>query len=368
MFSGEEKDHFTVRLKRYNEIRKELAIQGKSNEEVASEIDRLIEIDRKAFEGRRKAGVSGGSAKMSQVSEQEKRAAEDKKGVENKHDGRQHSPIDGAMTKLEELKVARGKISDSQLERLDKLKHWYLESYRPSDVSNPLMQSGLKQFEVTDRFKEDATNVYSRPAFNTLLKWNREPVSQSIATAEEVAQITSKLEAMGMPTERVRDAILDSVLYAAHNSSSPFQKFEGDVDFRDPKFLQTFSRASVASIIKEHSTIRKICRLFAPIVWSYMIINDEPPANWQAKGYPESAKFASFDTFDFVCNHAAMKPLEGLVRLPTDVEKLAHEVQKTIALDKSRRNEKLLNTSSKVSGGQQAGEIRTEFKGNGSSN
>ncbi|BAX36556.1 coat protein [Melon yellowing-associated virus] len=357
MFSGESNDHFSSRLKKYNEVRKALVSQGKTPEEVKEELDEQVERDRKVFEGRQLAGDTGGSVVMATEKTEQKTSNPDAK------DKGQSSNSKG---KVEEIKAAQGDISDFQIARLEALKEWYRANMRPSDVANPLMQSGLKQMEVTDKLKEDSTNLYSRPALNTLLKWNRAPVSQNIATAEDIAQITSKLESMGVPRERVRDAIFDIVLYAAHNSSSPFQTFEGDIDFRDPKFKSTFSRVSVSSIIKDHSTLRKVCRLFAPIVWSYMIINNEPPANWQAKGFPENAKFASFDTFDFVTNHSAMKPLEGLVRLPTDIEKLAHDVHKTNSLNKARRNEKLLSTSSKISGGQQACEVKGEFKGNGS--
>ena len=357
MFSGEDKEHFSNRLKKYNDSRKSLVDSGLSKEEVKVELDRQVEEDRKVFEGRQHAGHKGQNIIMSEVGNKDKQVEDKKKGEDKSKGG-------SSSNKLDEVKAAQGEISDLQLARLDMLKTWYQDNFRPSDVINPLMQSGLKQMTVTDRLREDSTNIYSRPALNTLLKWSREPVSQNIATAEDVAQITAKLEAMGIPTERVRDAILDIVLYAAHNSSSPYQSFEGDVDFRDPKYKETFSRVSVASIVKDHSTLRKICRLFAPIVWSYMIVNNEPPTNWQTKGFPEGARFAAFDTFDFVTNHAAMKPLEGLVRMPTDVEKMAHSVHKTIAIDRARRNEKLLNTSSKVSGGQQACEIKSDFKGN----
>lgn len=359
MFAGEDKDHFSDRLKKYNEIRKALAGSGSSQEAIKEALDLQVERDRTVFESRRSAGDKGGGPRMSEVNTKQK-TDDGKKKEEDIAKGEGSNKND-----LSEVKAAQGEISDLQLTRLDMLKSWYKNNFRPSDVINPIMQSGLKQMEVTDKLKEDSTKIYSRPALNTLLKWSRDPVSQGIATAEDVAQITAKMEAMGVPTEKVRDAILDIVLYAAHNSSSPYQGFEGDVDFRDPKYQQTFSRMSVASIIKDHSTLRKICRLFAPIVWSYMIVNNEPPANWQTKGFPEGAKFAAFDTFDFVTNHAAMKPLEGLVRMPTDLEKLAHDTHKTIALDRARRNEKLLSTNSKVSGGQQACEVKSDLKGNG---
>lgn len=367
MFAGESQERFRERLDKYNRIRKEARDEGKSSSEVKAILDSEIEKDRQTFSTLRLAvsptldnqRKSRASNPMSNQGVETVEKGDSSKGKEK--EGELATNLDG----LREVKAAQGEISDQQVQRHDALIKWYMENYRPSDVANPLMQSGDKHVTLSDNLKEDAANIYSRPNFNTLLKWNREPVSQSIATAEDIAQIEAMLVGLGIPQERVRAAILDIVLYAAHSSSSPQQLYEGDVDFRDANFKESISRSSVAAVIKDKSTIRKVCRLFAPVVWSYMIINNEPPSGWQAKGFPENAKFAAFDTFDFVTNHAAIKPLEGIARPPNSVEYIAAQTSKKLLIDKARRNEKLCNYEASVTGGQQACEIKTELKGNG---
>nr|ABO92963.1 coat protein [Sweet potato chlorotic fleck virus] len=367
MFAGESQEQFKERLDKYNRIRREARDEGKSSSEVKALLDLEVEEDKKRFAHKEptknnspqvfQSHILGAPMAAKEADTMDK--VESSKGKEKA--GGQTTTLEG----LNEVKAAQGEISDQQLMRHDALIKWYMENYRPSDVVNPLMQSGDKHVTLSDNLKEDAANIYSRPNFNTLLKWNREPVSQSIATAEDIAQIEAMLVGLGIPQERVRTAILDIVLYAAHSSSSPQQLYEGDIDFRDANFKEAISRSSVAAVIKDKSTIRKVCRLFAPVVWSYMIINNEPPSGWQAKGFPENAKFAAFDTFDFVTNHAAIKPLEGIARPPNSVEYIAAQTSKRILIDKARRNEKLSNYEASVTGGQQACEIKTELKGNG---
>lgn len=367
MFAGESQEQFKERLDRYNRIRKEAKDEGKSSSEVKALLDIEVEEDKRKFDHKRSAQTSPpqvGQDRTLGSPMATKEADPTEKGESNKGKGKaeeQKVTLEG----LKDVKAAQGEISDQQTMRHDALIKWYTDNYRPSDVANPLMPSGEKHVTLRDSLKEDAANIYSRPNFNTLLKWSREPVSQSIATAEDIAQIEAMLVGLGIPQERVRTAILDIVLYAAHSSSSPQQLYEGDVDFRDANFKEAISRSSVAAVIKDKSTIRKVCRLFAPVVWSYMIINNEPPSGWQAKGFPESAKFAAFDTFDFVTNHAAIKPLEGIARPPNSVEYIAAQTSKRILIDKARRNEKLSNYEASVTGGQQACEIKTELKGNG---
>ncbi|QCG75826.1 CP [Sweet potato virus F] len=367
MFPGESQESFRERLEKYNKIRKGARDEGKSSSEVKTLLDIELAQDKLSFESRSEvdqaAKSTGNIRKLGATMATKENESGEKSGSDKGKEkvGEQVATLEG----LNEVKAAQGEISDQQVARLDALTKWYMENYRPADVVNPLMQSGDKHVTMSDNLKEDAANIYSRPNFNALLKWNREPVSQSIATAEDIAQIEAMLIGLGIPQERVRAAILDIVLYSAHSSSSPQQLYEGDIDFRDASYKESISRSSVAAVIKDKSTIRKVCRLFAPVVWSYMIINNEPPSGWQAKGFPENAKFAAFDTFDFVTNHAAIKPIEGIARAPSSVEYIAAQTSKRILIDKARRNEKLCSFESSVTGGQQACEIKTQLKGNG---
>lgn len=56
-------------------------------------------------------------------------------------------------------------------------------------------------------------------------------------------------------------------------------------------------------------------------------------------------------------NGAAIQPVEGLIRRPTPEETIAHNAHKSMAIDKSNRNERLANTNVEYTGGMLGAEI-----------
>jgi hypothetical protein len=186
-------------------------------------------------------------------------------------------------------------------------------------------------------------------------------VSNNMANTEEMAKISSALAGMGVPTEYVAEVILKMAIMCASVSSSAFLDPSGSIEFPGGAIPVD----SVAAIMKKESGLRRVCRLYAPVVWNSMLVRKQPPADWQAMGFPFNARYAAFDTFDYVTNAAAIQPVEGLIRLPTPAEFIAHNAHKRLAIDRSNRNEKFANLETEYTGGLQGTEISRNHRNAG---
>nr|BAO04409.1 coat protein [Cherry green ring mottle virus] len=177
----------------------------------------------------------------------------------------------------------------------------------------------------------DPTSSPSRSFISSIQEAN--PVTLNIASDDTVKAITSDwVEFLKIKQEEVFDCIFDVVLFCYHNSASDKTKMVG-------KARNGISLEDLASTVRSYCSLRSFCSKYAPVVWNYGISNDLPPANWQRRKVVEGAKFAAFDFFEAVTSEAALQPVEGLVRNPTDKEMTAGASLKEISLmrDEIRR-------------------------------
>nr|UZM07856.1 coat protein [Hydrangea chlorotic mottle virus] len=253
---------------------------------------------------------------------------------------------------------------ESQLEqRLTKLIDTLNEGRYNSNLQNISFEIGRPNLEPVPEMKRNPANPYGRFSVDELFKMPVSTVSNNMANTEEMAKISSALAGMGVPTEFVAEVILKMAIMCASVSSSAFLDPSGSIEFPGGAIPVD----SVAAIMKRESGLRRVCRLYAPVVWNSMLVRKQPPADWQAMGFPFNARYAAFDTFDYVTNAAAIQPVEGLIRLPTPVEYIAHNAHKRLAIDKSNRNEKFANLETEYTGGLQGAEISRNHRnaGNG---
>lgn len=232
-------------------------------------------------------------------------------------------------------------------ERFNKLKEKCMKDLSCISISNCGWETGRPKANIADSLKGDASNIFTRPSMDALLIRNFTPESNNMATAEELAKISAKVQALGAPEENLAEVFWDVAMYCATAGSSPNINPQGSISVGG----KVITRDMVFAVIKEYSTLRKVCRSYAPIVWNYMLLNEQPPANWDSKGFSENTKYAAFDTFDAVTNKAAIQPLEGLIRSPTDAERIAFATHKKLALAKNSNNNRYANTSAEVTGG-----------------
>nr|QQX32738.1 coat protein [Butterbur mosaic virus] len=253
--------------------------------------------------------------------------------------------------------------SQKLMDRFSKLKDVNMSNLSAGGVKNGGFETGRPAPKILDALKGDTSNAFTRPSLDALQMLNIKPESNRMATAEEIAAISAKLEGMGLPPEHTAPLFWAVARYCADTSSSPYSDPKGSFEF--PGGAMT--RDAVFAIIRDHTTLRQFCRSFAPITWNQMLFNKSPPEGWQRLGYDETTKFAAFDVFDFVTNKAAIQPLEGLLRMPTKEEHIAHETQKRISLDANRRNARFANNSSLVTGGMFGKDVQTKFNGSNNS-
>ncbi|AKZ66618.1 coat protein [Atractylodes mottle virus] len=225
-------------------------------------------------------------------------------------------------------------------------------------VTNAALETGRPTLQPAENMRGDPTNIYSR--VSTELLWRIKPkrVSNNIATAEEMIRIQIALEGHGIPTENVAEVILQMALICANTSSSSFQDPQGTIEWEGGG---TIIVDDVVGTINEISTLRKVCRLYAAIVWNHMHIHHSPPADWAALGFHHSTRFAAFDFFDYVENNASIKPAGGVVPRPTRAEYDAYFTYKHLALNKANVNDTFANFDAQITGGRQGPAISTNF-------
>nr|AVL25847.1 coat protein [Potato virus S] len=243
---------------------------------------------------------------------------------------------------------------ESKLEqRLVKLVELMASKRHNSTLSNISFEIGRPTSEPTAEMRRNPGNPYSRFSIDELFKMDIKAVSNNMANTEQMAQIASDIAGLGVPTEFVAGVILKVVIMCASVSSSVYLDPDGSVEFASGAVPVD----SIVAIMKNRAGLRKVCRLYAPVVWNYMLVHNRPPSDWQAMGFQWNTRFAAFDTFDYVTNGAAIQPVEGLIRRPTPEETIAHNAHKGLAIDKSNRNERLASTAVEYTGGIQGAEI-----------
>nr|AHA59424.1 coat protein [Cherry necrotic rusty mottle virus] len=187
----------------------------------------------------------------------------------------------------------------------------------------------------------------------------KDPTTLNIASDDTVKAIAADwVEHLKVPEAEVFNCIFDVVWYCYHNSSSDKTKLVG-------RAKCNVELEELASTIRSYCSLRSFCSKYAPVIWDYGISNNIPPANWQRRKVVEGAKFAAFDFFEAVTSAAALQPIAGLVRNPTDKEMIAGASLKEISL---MRDEIRRGTSStlmtEVTGGR-TGQVQPIKKING---
>nr|AEP02959.1 coat protein [Apple stem pitting virus]AEP02965.1 coat protein [Apple stem pitting virus] len=89
----------------------------------------------------------------------------------------------------------------------------------------------------------------------------------------------------------------------------------------------------------EGCTLRQYCAFYAKHVWNLMLQTQSPPANWVGKEFKFETRYAAFDFFFGVESSASLDPADGLIRLPTQAERVANATSKEIQMYRIRSME-----------------------------
>nr|WNE91121.1 coat protein [Garlic yellow curl virus] len=151
--------------------------------------------------------------------------------------------------------------------------------------------------------------------------------TNKVATTEQIEFIRSEFINAGVNSEKVLIAFLDIVLQCVDIGSSDQAKLIGSSVVNSK-----IQRDSLVGLIKKHCSLRRFCAFYAKIAWNLLISRERPPANWHSKGFKETEKFAAFDFFFGVDHESSINPKEGLMRKPTEKERIANEASKEVSI------------------------------------
>nr|BAB72006.1 coat protein [Hop mosaic virus] len=263
--------------------------------------------------------------------------------------------VDDYAAGLKDLEAVREEMLEA---RLEKLREFMRRRRSAVQITNSGLETGRPALTLTADMRSDPANPYCKPSLDSLLRIPPKPVSNNMATAEDIMKIYTNLEGLGVPTEHIQRVIIQAVIYCKDASSSVYLDPRGSFEWPGG----AIAADSVLAIMKKDAeTLRRVCRLYAPVTWSYMLVHNQPPSDWAAMGFQFEDRFAAFDCFDYVENAAAVQPLEGIVRRPTPREKLAHNTHKDMALRKANRNQHFGNMDVEVTGGRSGPEIIRDY-------
>lgn len=291
-----------------------------------------VENERRAEEERRAASAS--------------RTKPDEKGkgpLRTEESGHSVNDIDFSEVESYVAQAAR------MFTRFKKLQAIAEKNMTANELKNGGFETGRPKARISDHMKGDSASAFTSPSFDYMQSMKLQSESIAVATAEIIARITAKWINMGMPTVDTMWTCIALARYCADVGSSPYMNPSGSLEFPSGGAM---TRDTAVSIVREFCSLRAFCRMYARCVWAQMLITEIPPAGWQAKGYPKEARYAAFDTFDYVTNSSTVAPLDGVLREPTAVELNAHATHKALAINKSRRNARYASYNYEVTSGK----------------
>ena len=175
--------------------------------------------------------------------------------------------------------------------------------------------------------------------------------SSLLPSPEDLVAISQAFITLGAAQTNLTQVSLELVNYCFDNGSSPETVFKGS------SVTLGVPLSKVANAVTQYTTLRQFCRYFAKLIWNYRLEKNKPPAAWEAWSYKPEQKFAAFDFFDGVLNEAALNPVDGLVRIPNEAERLANQTNRNVHLFESNaQKSRALTTSALVTKGLQGSE------------
>ena len=168
--------------------------------------------------------------------------------------------------------------------------------------------------------------AFTAPTAEVLAALPLAVTSSLVPSTADLAAIAQAWIALGVPTEAITGHALSLVNYCFDSGSSNFTTFSGNSP------TATIPLSALAALVIQRTSLRKFCRYFAPLIWNARIAASKPPASWEAWNIPTEEKYAGFDFFDGVSNPAALQPQGGLIRNPTEKERIANATARSLHL------------------------------------
>nr|ASS35946.1 coat protein [Apple stem pitting virus] len=162
-----------------------------------------------------------------------------------------------------------------------------------------------------------------------------EPQAGVVASNQKIRAIGAALIGMGIPEHQLTEVGVYLARHCADVGASDKSTLLGTFPGSD------ITLEEVGTMIKqtEGCTLRQYCAFYAKHVWNLMLQTQSPPANWVGKEFKFETRYAAFDFFFGVESTASLEPADGLIRLPTQAERVANATSKEIQMYRIRSME-----------------------------
>nr|UCR98646.1 coat protein [Apple stem pitting virus] len=158
---------------------------------------------------------------------------------------------------------------------------------------------------------------------------------QAGVVASKIRAVGVALIGMGIPEHQLTEVGVYLARHCADVGASDKSTLLGTFPGSD------ITLEEVGTMIKqtEGCTLRQYCAFYAKHVWNLMLQTQSPPANWVGKEFKFETRYAAFDFFFGVESTASLEPADGLIRLPTQAERVANATSKEIQMYRIRSME-----------------------------
>nr|AGR66252.1 coat protein [Apple stem pitting virus] len=162
-----------------------------------------------------------------------------------------------------------------------------------------------------------------------------EPQAGVVASNQKIRAVGVALIGMGIPEHQLTEVGVYLARHCADVGASDRSTLLGTFPGSD------ITLEEVGTMIKqtEGCTLRQYCAFYAKHVWNLMLQTQSPPANWVGKVFKSETRYAAFDFFFGVESTASLEPADGLIRLPTQAERVANATSKEIQMYRIRSME-----------------------------
>nr|AHO49043.1 coat protein [Apple stem pitting virus] len=162
-----------------------------------------------------------------------------------------------------------------------------------------------------------------------------EPQAGVVASNQKIRAVGVALIGMGIPEHQPTEVGVYLARHCADVGASDKSTLLGTFPGSD------ITLEEVGTMIKqtEGCTLRQYCAFYAKHVWNLMLQTQSPPANWVGKEFKFETRYAAFDFFFGVESTASLEPADGLIRLPTQAERVANATSKEIQMYRIRSME-----------------------------
>nr|AAC16234.1 putative coat protein [Apricot latent virus] len=162
-----------------------------------------------------------------------------------------------------------------------------------------------------------------------------EPQAGVVATDAKMRAIGRALIEMGIREDQLTEVGVYLARHCADVGASDKSTLLGTFPGSDITLEEVGTRIKQT----DGCTLRQYCAYYAKHVWNLMLQTQKPPANWVGKEFKFEARYAAFDFFFGVESSAALEPADGLIRLPTQSERVANNTSKEIQMYRIRSME-----------------------------